>query len=170
MMTAMTPSENSRTWRHYSRTPPVHLFLSDSDGRAAALVGERAAGFSLSVHPCDSAAEIDPSALTGPAAAIIEVAADVPASIQRFQTLAKRSRTPLIAAVYEAKLTLVRTLIRAGAHDVLPLPIALDDVEASLAPLRDKLKIEEATSMHGGKRVLVIKSSGGVGATSLLGQ
>ena len=169
-MTAMTPSENSRTWRHYSRTPPVHLFLSDDNGRAAALVDERAAGFSLSVHPCDAAAEIDPSALNGLAAAIVEVAVDNPASIQRFQSLAKHSRTPLIAAVYEAPLALVRTLVRAGAHDVVPLPIDLAEVEASLAPLRDKLKADANSNIQRGKLVSVIKSSGGVGATSLLGQ
>jgi len=169
-MTALNPNESSRTWRHYSRTPAVQLFVSDQDGRAGALVGERAAGFPLAVHPCEPDAEIDPSGLPGFAAAIIEVAADSPASIQRFQTLAKHSRTPLIAAVREAPLALVRSLVRAGAHDVLPLPIELAEIEASLVPLRDKLAQQSTSEVSRGKLVAVIKSAGGSGATSLLGQ
>src|SRR5688500_12024091 len=139
MMSVMNPSEGSRTWHHYNRTPAVQLYVSDHDGCAGMLVGERAAGFPLIVNPCDPTAEIDPASLSDAAAAIVEVSVDVPASIQRFQTLAKKSRTPLIAAVYEAPLALVRTLIRSGAHDVLPLPIELAEIEASLAPLRDRI-------------------------------
>ena len=169
-MSVINPNESSRSWRHYSRTPPVQLFVSDRDGRAGGLVGERASGFALTVHPCDPAAEIDPAALAGLAAAIIEVDADVPASIQRFQTLAKRSRTPLLAAVYEAPLALVRGLIRSGAHDVLPLPIELAEIEASLAPLRDRLDAESAADLRRGKVVVAIKSAGGAGATAILGQ
>jgi pilus assembly protein CpaE len=169
-MTSMKPNESSRTWRHYGRTPPVQLYVSDQDGCAGALVGERAAGFPLSIHPCDPTAEIDPAGLNAVAAAIVEVAADQPGSIQRFQSLAKRSRTPLIAAVYEAPLALVRTLVRSGAYDVLPLPIDLAEIEATLAPLRDKLAQESSETASHGKLVAVIKSAGGVGATSLLGQ
>jgi pilus assembly protein CpaE len=146
------------------------MYVADQDGLAGALVGQRAAGFPLSLHPCDPASEIDPASLSGLGAAIVEVAADVPASIQRFQALAKKTRTPLIAAVYEAPLALVRNLIRSGAHDVLPLPIELAEIEASLAPLRDKLTQGSAGEVRRGKLVSVIKSAGGAGATSLLGQ
>jgi pilus assembly protein CpaE len=76
----------------------------------------------------------------------------------------------LIAAVYEAPLALVRSLVRSGAHDVLPLPIDLEEIEATLAPLRDKLAQQSADAARHGKVVAVIKSSGGAGATSLLGQ
>jgi len=169
-MSVINPNESSRTWRHYSRTPGVQLFVSDADGRAGALVGEHAAGFPLTVHPCEPTAEIDPATLNGFVAAIVEVAVDDPASIHRFQSLAKHSRTPLIAAAYEAPLSLVRQLIRSGAHDVLPLPIDLAEIEASLAPLRDRLTQQAVDATPRGKVVVVIKSSGGVGATSLLGQ
>lgn len=169
-MSVINPNESSRTWRHYSRAPAVQLLVSDADGRAGALVGEHAAGFPLSVSPCDPEAEIDPASLHGFAAAIVEVSADKPASVERFQRLAKRSKTPLIAAAYEAPLALVRQLIRSGAHDVLPLPIDLAEIEASLAPLRDRLAQQSQAAAQLGKVVAVIKSSGGAGATSLLGQ
>jgi pilus assembly protein CpaE len=169
-MTSMRANETSRGWRQYDRVPAVGLYLSDRDGNAGALVGQRAAGFPLSVQPCDPLDEIDPASLNGLAAAIIEVAAGVPESIKRFETLASRSTTPVFAAVYEAPLALVRTLMRAGAHDVLPLPIDLAEIEASLAPLREKLSAAIASHAPHGKIVAVIKSSGGAGATSLLGQ
>jgi pilus assembly protein CpaE len=65
----------------------------------------------------------------------------------------------------------VRSLIRSGAHDVLPLPIDIAEIEASLAPLRDRLTQQSIeTAAERGKVVAVIKSAGGAGATSLLGQ
>jgi len=169
-MSVMNPNESNRSWRHYSRTPPVQLYISDKDGRGGALIGEQAAGFTLAVNPCEPGSDIDPASLNGAAAAIIEVSADDPASIKRFKTLAKESRTPLIAAVYEPPLAFVRELIRSGAHDVLPLPIDLDEIEASLAPLRDRLAEANVGTRPRGKLMCVIKSSGGAGATSLLTQ
>ena len=169
-MSVINPNESSRSWRHYSRTPAVQLFVSDRDGRLGTLVGEHAAGFPLTVHPCEPATDIDPASLNGLAAAIVEVAADDQASLQRFQMLAKQSKTPLIAAVYEAPLALVRTLVRSGAHDVLPLPIDFAEIEATLAPLRDRLSTASSAGAPAGKLVSVIKGAGGVGATSLLTQ
>src|SRR6187551_2574182 len=119
MMSVINPNESSRSWHQHSRSPAVELFLSESEGSASALIGQRVAGFPLAVQPCDPDSKIDPKSFTGIAAAIIEVAADNPRSIKRFELLAKKSRTPLIAAVYEPPLALVRSLIRAGAHDVL---------------------------------------------------
>jgi pilus assembly protein CpaE len=58
-----------------------------------------------------------------------------------------------------------------GAHDVVPLPLSLDELETSVAPLRDAIA-GRAKSVHAtrSKLVTVIKSVGGVGATALLGQ
>ena len=170
-MSVMNNSDTSRTWHQHSRVPPVQLYLSDRDGNTAVLVGTKAAGFTLNVSPVDVNAPIDPSSLNGAAAAIVEVAADDPKSVSRFQALAARSRVPLIAAAYNPPLALVRALVRAGAHDVIPLPLDADDLETSLAPIRDRLLEQpNAGSPITGKVVSVIKGVGGVGATSLLGQ
>ena len=169
-MSVINPNESSRSWHQHSRVPAVQLYLADGDGSAGALIGQRVAGFPLAVQPCDPDSKIDPASLAGVAAAIVEVAADNPRSIKRFELLAKRSRTPLIATVYEPPLALVRALIRAGAHDVLPLPLDLAEIEAALAPLRDRLNEASADQTRRGKLVTVIKSAGGAGATALLGQ
>jgi pilus assembly protein CpaE len=66
---------------------------------------------------------------------------------------------------------LVRALVRAGAHDVVPLPLDVADLETSLLPIRDQIKRRTAaTDSANGKLVCVIKSVGGIGATSLLTQ
>ena len=167
----MHHTENSRSWRHHGRTPTVQLYLTDRDGRAGALVGEHAAGFALAISPFSAEMPIDPASLTGAAAAVIEVSADDPSSVARFGALAGQSRVPLVAAVYDPPLALVRQLVRAGAHDVVPLPLELGELEATLAPIRDRRSSQDAAgSTLTGKLVSVIKSGGGVGATALLTQ
>ena len=126
------------------------------------------ADFPLALNIVPVSDWIEPGRISGAAAAIVQVDADSPASIKRFQKLAKAVATPLIAAAYDPPLALVRSLIRAGAHDVIPLPLSIEELEASLAPIRDELaKRRQRARAATGKLVTVIKSVGGVGATAL---
>ncbi|MEO6360912.1 MAG: pilus assembly protein CpaE [Sphingomicrobium sp.] len=170
-MTAMTPNETSKSWRQPARLAPVQLYLCDHHTDSTAFVGARIAGFQIEVAHVEPHAAIDPHHLTPLAAAVVEVAQDDPRSIARFQALASASETPLIAAAFNPPLALVRTLVRAGAHDVVPLPLDLKDLEASLAPIRDRLQAgQTSVGAATGKLVSIVKSAGGAGATSLLGQ
>jgi pilus assembly protein CpaE len=171
MMTAMTPNETTRIWRSQRREAALHLYLSCPDGEQAAFVGARVADLpvDLRISPVD--AWIDVEQLHGAAAAVIEVDADAPASIARFQTLAGKTATPLIAAAYDPPLTLVRTLLRHGARDVLPLPLELGDLHAALDAINKAAAAVGASApVRTSKLVSVIKSVGGAGATSLLTQ
>ncbi|HET6942700.1 MAG TPA: AAA family ATPase [Sphingomicrobium sp.] len=149
----------------------MQLYLSGAEGDAADLVGARVASFPLSLNIGSASDPIDPEDLAGSAAAVIQVDPGDPASVTRFEKLAAATRTPVIAAAYEPPLALVRALVRAGAHDVVPLPLDIAELEASLLPIRDQLKREASSSQSAnGKVVCVIKSVGGIGATSLLSQ
>jgi pilus assembly protein CpaE len=149
----------------------VQLYLSGADGDAASLVGARVAGFPLSLNLLASEDRIDPEDLAGCAAAVVQVDQASPASVKRFEKLAAATKTPLIAAAFEPPLALVRSLVRAGAHDVVPLPLDIADLETSLLPIRDQLARNAATGESAnGKMVSIIKSVGGIGATSLLTQ
>ena len=77
----------------------------------------------------------------------------------------------MIAAAFEPPLAFVRSLIRAGAHDVVPLPLDVADLEGALAPIQAEIarKSDNATTASA-KVVSIIKSVGGVGATALLTQ
>ncbi|HXH53930.1 MAG TPA: pilus assembly protein CpaE [Sphingomicrobium sp.] len=170
-MSVITPNETAKSWRTHKREAAVHLYLSGADGEAAELVGARVAGYPLSLNILPVTDWIDPEEVGSAAACVVQVDPDTPASAKRFQKLAAASQTPLIAAAFDPPLALVRSLIRAGAHDVIPLPLDLAELETSLAPLRDQLAAKSSSAQSGpAKLVTVIKSVGGVGATALLGQ
>ena len=170
-MSIINPNETAASWKTSKREHVVQLYVSSADGDAGALVGVRLAGFPLELDIVSTTDWINPEELSGAAAAIIQVDTDSAASVKRFQKLAQTVQTPLIAAAYEPPLALVRSLIRAGAHDVIPLPLSADELEASLAPIRDELsKREDLAKTAHAKLVTVVKSVGGVGATALLTQ
>jgi pilus assembly protein CpaE len=170
-MSVITPNETALDWKASKHEAAVHLYLSAADGDVAELATRRVAGHPVSCSVLPTTEWINPEEIAGAVAAVIQVDADSSASIKRFQKLSSVVKAPLIAASYEPPLALVRSLIRLGAHDVLPLPLNVDELEASLAPLfaqSDKRSAAAAAST--GKLVSVIKSVGGVGATALLSQ
>ena len=170
-MSVINPNEASKSWRTQRREQTVTLYLSGADGDAAALVGARVGGFALTLALLSETDTIDPAELASASAAVIQVNRDQPASVDRFQKLAAATRTPLIAAAYEPPLAFVRSLIRAGAHDVVPLPLDITDLEAALAPISDSLASDGLAAATGSAKVVsIIKSVGGVGATALLTQ
>lgn len=170
-MSVINPNETARNWQASKRELAVQLYLSGVEGDFADLVGTRVGGFSLSLNIVPITDWIDPEELSGAVSAIIQVDATTPSSIKRFQKLAQSVTTPLIAAAYDPPLALVRSLVRAGAHDVVPLPLNIEDLETSLAPLREALTRKANDDVAGnGKMVSVIKSVGGVGATALISQ
>jgi pilus assembly protein CpaE len=170
-VSVITPNETALNWKASKRERGVHLYLSGAEGDAAELAAARLAGFPVHLTILPTSDSIDPEELAGAAAAVIQVDADAAGSIKRFQKLASSVETPLIAASYEPPLALVRSLIRAGAHDVVPLPLSFEDVETSLAPLTEQLnRRSDAATTTRAKLVTVIKSVGGVGATALLTQ
>lgn len=167
----MKPDDTAKSWRARHRQADVALYLTGAQGDAAALVGTRVAGFPLTLNLTGDSDWIDPEHVASAAAAIIQVDRDNPASVKRFQKLAAVTRTPLIAAAYDPPLAFVRSLIRAGASDVVPLPLDIIDLETSLAPIAESFaRRDQHDAAKPARVVSVIKSLGGVGATSLLCQ
>jgi len=170
-MSVINPNEAQRSWQTAKREAAVQLYLSGVEGDSAELVAARVAGFPLSLNVIPVTDWIDPEELSAAAAAVVQVDPDTPSSIKRFQKLVQAIQTPLIAAAYDPPLALVRSLIRAGAHDVVPLPLNIEDLEASLAPVADELSDRHsAVGTANAKVVSVIKSVGGVGATAMVSQ
>jgi len=170
-MSVINPNETQRSWQTAKREAAVQLYLSGVEGDSAELVAARVAGFPLSLNVIPVTDWIDPEELSAAAAGVVQVDPDTPSSIKRFQKLVQVIQTPLIAAAYDPPLALVRSLIRAGAHDVVPLPLNIEDLEASLAPVADELSNRHsAVGTANAKVVSVIKSVGGVGATAMVSQ
>jgi pilus assembly protein CpaE len=169
-VSVITPNETAHNWKADKRERAVHFYLSGAEGDAAELATARVAGLPVHLNILPTSDWINPEELVGAAAAVIQVDADSAASIKRFQKLSAATETPLIAASYEPPLALVRSLIRSGAHDVVPLPLSFEDVTTSLAPLTEQLRQQANAATANGKVVSIIKSDGGVGATALLTQ
>ena len=169
-MSVHSPDRPSTQWMADTGPAPVRLLLAGVEGEANELVGARASGFPLELVIVDPSDPVDPSVLSGAAAAVVQVNADDKTSVARFEKLAK-GPVPLIAAAYEPPMALVRALVRAGAHDVIPLPIDAEELETALDPIR-RMVTEQGPQQRAGhhKIVAVIKSEGGVGATALLSQ
>lgn len=170
-MSVINPNETARSWRTHRREAAVQLYLSGAHGDAAELVGARIAGFPLVLNLLAETDYIDPEDLATAAAAIVQVDSDTPTSVKRFKKLSAATKTPMIAAAYEPPLAFVRELVRAGAHDVVPLPLDVADLETSLAPIQEALARQDQTAkVSAAKVVSIIKSVGGVGATALVTQ
>ena len=170
-MSVINPNETSASWKSSKREAAVQLYLSSVEGAEAELVGARVAGLPLAINIVPVTDWIDPDELSKALAAIVQVDVDNVASVKRFQKLAETVSTPLIAGVYEPPLALVRSLVRAGAHDVIPLPASLEEIESSLAAIKEELaKRQSVAAASTGKLVSAIKSVGGVGATAIMSQ
>lgn len=170
-MSVINPNETAKSWKAHQRQANVALYLTGAEGDTGALASTRVAGFPLSLNLVGDADWINPEEISAAAVAIVQVDRDNPASVKRFAKLAAATKTPVIAAAYDPPLAFVRSLIRSGARDVVPLPLDMTDLESSLAPIAESLaRREEQEAGKHAKVVSVIKSLGGVGTTSLLCQ
>lgn len=169
-MTMYSPDRPNSGWMADTGPAPVRLLLAGVEGEASELVGARIAGFPLELVILDPAQQIDAAVLDGAAAAVIQVSADDPKSVARFEQLA-RGTVPLIGAAYEPPMSLVRALVRAGAHDVVPLPLDAEELATALDPIRRLVAAQGKRPRTGHRKIVaIIKSEGGVGATALIGQ
>lgn len=170
-MSVIHPNETNKVWQPQGREAGIQLYLSGTSADTSALFGMRVCGLPTSLSLIPVTEWIDPEGLSAAVVAVVQVDFDTPASLKRFERLVQASSTPLIAAAYEPPLALVRSLLRAGAHDVLPLPLSAEDLESSVAPLRE-IGVGQQPQVHSrtGKLIAAVKSRGGAGATAILTQ
>ena len=134
-MSVHSPDRPNAQWMADTGPAPVRLLLAGVEGETSALVGAKVAGFPLDLVIADPTEMVDSSVLTGAAAAVVQVVDGNDQSVSRFKKLAE-GPVPLIAAAYDPSLAFVRSLVRAGAHDVVPLPLDPAELETALDPIR----------------------------------
>ena len=169
-MSITLPEPRRPGWHPDTGGAPVRMILSGEHLVSDQWAGASVAGFPIELIIAATDASIEPDLLSGAAAAVVEVSEGNKASTDRFAALAAGD-VPLIAAAYDPSLAFVRGLVRMGAHDVVPLPVELAELETALDPVRRQRASESSVQRTGDARmVAVIKGEGGVGATALLGQ
>jgi pilus assembly protein CpaE len=143
--------------------------LSQQELVTGELAGSEIAGFAVNLTMLDPALDVPGEIAQRAQLLVVEVCPDQPASLKRLARVREEHpHLPIIAAVRDTSIPVVRTMLRAGVSDVIPLPLTHADLASALSQLRDE--IDRNATSAAGRMVSVIKSVGGVGATSLLVQ
>ncbi len=171
-MSKMGESDISgKDWKVHREDGSVILVLSEAETAAAGVLGGEVADFGLIMHMLAADAPIPGEDIDLASVLVVEVRADDDASLKRILSLQHDyPRLKIVAAVRDASLPIVRTLLRAGISDVLSLPLNRDELTACLQQIRDDLEKSVGKGAGLGKVISIVRSVGGVGATTIATQ
>lgn len=164
-------AESAESWALNVGDEGIHLVLSEEEVQASDIMGDRLSGQSLTLTMVAPSMPL-PAALVAEARAIIlQVEPDNDASMKRLIALRTGNpRLKLVAAVRNAQIPVVRALLRSGINDVVALPLQADELASLLDDLRASIAAEAGDDVKTGQLVSIIKSVGGVGATTIATQ
>ncbi len=135
---------------------------------AARLDAVDAGTMPILLHTLPVDAEIPGSALASASILVLEVSPGHAASLERLSAVRDLyPRLPVIAAVRDANLPLVRTLLKQGVRDVVGLPLPHAELVEMLKEISAELQAELSSEVQQGQLVTIMKSIGGVGATTV---
>ena len=146
----------------------VLLVLSQAEMAAAQLEAVDAGSLPILLATIEPDAEVSADALDNACILVLEIAPDLPASLERLSAIRQlHPKLPVIAAVRDANLTLVRTLLKQGVRDVVSLPLPHAELVEILREISVQLDVQQAAEVKQGQLITVMKSIGGVGATTV---
>ena len=146
----------------------VLLVMSEDEMAAAQLEAVDAGAMPMLLKTLAADAEIPSVALAGATIMVLEVAPANPASMERLSAVrARYPDLPVIAAVRDAGLPLVRALMKQGVRDVIGLPLPHAELVEILRETSSELRAEPESEVALGQLVTVMKSVGGAGATTI---
>ena len=146
----------------------VLLVLSESEMVATQLNAVEAGTMPILLTTLPADAEIPSVALTSASILVLEVTPDNPASLERLSAVrALYPDLPVIAAVRDANLPLVRALLKQGVRDVVGLPLPHAELVEILREVSTELRADPTSEVALGQLVTIMKSIGGVGATTI---
>ena len=136
------------------------------DGLVAGLSQQEQAELSLLALGLDE--RIPGAVLQRASCIIVEVDPASPASLDRLETIrAEAPRLPRIAAIANASVALVRTLIKQGVADVVSLPFDADELlQASISAAEDENRPVRVVGKTA-PVIAVVRAVGGTGATTI---
>ncbi|MGH6781135.1 MAG: AAA family ATPase, partial [Sphingomonadaceae bacterium] len=160
-----------RNWSLRIDSGCAQIVLSEAEMTAAEIAGGDVAGFGVEMNLLGADGIVSEDIAQRSQVIVVEVDPNSEASLRRIAALrASHPRLAIVAAVRNASIPVVRTLLRSGVNDVLGLPLASNELAAALERIREDMAKAEPTEAALGKVVSVIKSVGGVGATTLATQ
>jgi pilus assembly protein CpaE len=158
-------------WRARMRSLTAEILLSAGELAGWDHMVPQIDGFDVRVIMLDPSADVPDETLDSANVLVLEVRRDSRASLERLvRVLKRRKNAHVVAAVRDPSVADARSLLRAGAADILSLPLQQEELEATLGQIRALIEAESEKRGPAGKVISVVKSVGGVGATALLTQ
>lgn len=146
----------------------VLLVLSEAEMVAAQLDAVDAGSMPILLNTLPVDAEIPAAALASASILVLEVSPGHSASLERLSAVRDLyPKLPVIAAVRDANLPLVRTLLKQGVRDVVGLPLQHAELVEMLKEISAELQADLTSDVAQGQLVTIMKSIGGVGATTI---
>ena len=164
-------AEAAESWTLNVGDEGIHLILSEQEVAASDILGDQLSGQSLTLSMLPAGAPLPQSLVAEAKAVILEVLPDDDASTRRLAAL--RAANPallVVAAVRNAEIPLVRALLRSGINDVVALPLQASELSSIIDQLRGEIAAKGGRDVKTGALVSIIKSVGGVGATTIATQ
>jgi pilus assembly protein CpaE len=160
-----------RNWAVQVEDGSARVILSASEMAGAEIASSEVAGFGVVMHMLAADAPVPDDVISLARVLVVEVQPGSEASLRRLlQLRAENPHVPVIAAVRDASIPVVRTLLHAGVNDVVTLPLAQHDLAAALQRIRDELVLTNEADQKTGKIISIVRSVGGSGATTLATQ
>jgi pilus assembly protein CpaE len=158
----------SEEWVLDLKSRSVLLVLSEAEMTSAQFDDVAIGQAQVLISTLAPDARVDAVQLDAACLLILEIRPDLPKSLDRLKQIrASHPDLPIIAAIRDANLTLVRALLKQGVRDVVALPLAQSDLAAIIAEVCSELDAEKAAEVEQGQLISVLKSIGGVGATTV---
>lgn len=157
-------------WRTDKPRFRADIFLTQESLAGSDALDVACAGFQVHATMLDAAMPIPAETVRTSQAIVIEVRCDQQSAMDRLQRLLAECNAPVLAAVREVSLGDVRTLMRTGVADILPLPLRISELEPALERIAVELDRGHDSPGPVGRVISAIKSRGGVGATTILTQ
>ena len=121
---------------------------------------------SIRLEAREPSEEIDRELLDAASVLVLEIDTGDPASLDRMARLCERwPDVAVIAAIENANVSAVRTLLKRGVRDVVTLPF---DQEELLSAIIDLGSIRPAEKIDLAPMTAILSSAGGIGATSVI--
>ncbi len=149
----------------------IHLILSEKELAVSELSDADGGTVTLTLDMLDLDAPLPPDLLKGSQVVVIEVDGAISCSIDRITGIRRKyPDLPVVAAIRDAALPLVRTLLKNGVADVVGLPLSYADLSEVLQQVLASMQTSAAVEAKSAKIISVIKSIGGVGASMIATQ
>ena len=146
----------------------VLLVLSEAEMTAAQLGAVETGNLPILLHTLANDQEIPNQALASASILVLEVSPNRPESLERLSAVRELyPQLPVIAAVREPNLALVRTLLKQGVRDVVGLPLPHAELVEILKEISTELQSAISSDVRQGQLITIMKSIGGVGATTV---